>query len=107
MIKKMVYLEIMFSLLIFPLAIYAQDYNPLRKAVRGGANVLLSAAEVPRQIFSVTKNEGQLTGLFWGPLKGMLYMLGRTIVGGYEVATFIIPPYQPVVEPEFVFSEEE
>ncbi len=90
--------------LAFP--VLAQDYNPLRKFVRGVVNVSLGFIEIPRQMIKVKQDSGDLAGLFWGSLKGMTFMIGRALVGVYEVSTFLLPPYLPLVEPEFIFQQE-
>jgi len=41
------------------------------------------------------------------PVKGVSYFVGRTVLGIYEITTFLIPPYKPVVTPEFIFSDDE
>jgi len=82
------------------------DQNPLRKIARGTVNVTLGWTEIPRQMIKVNKANGDIAGIFWGPLKGFAYFLGRTAVGVYEVTTFLLPPYKPVVNPEFILSED-
>jgi len=81
------------------------DQNPLRKVARGAVNATLGWVEIPRQMIKVNKSKGDIAGVFWGPLKGFAFFVGRTAVGLYEVTTFLLPPYKPVVTPEFIFSE--
>jgi putative exosortase-associated protein (TIGR04073 family) len=83
------------------------DQNPLRKVARGAVNTTLGWVEIPRQMIKVNKEKGDIAGVFWGPLKGFAFFVGRTAVGIYEVTTFLIPPYKPVVNPEFILSEED
>jgi putative exosortase-associated protein (TIGR04073 family) len=92
---------------LFSFPLYAQNYNPLRKIARGVVNTSLGWLEIPRQMIKVNEKKGDIAGIFWGTLRGLSFALMRTTVGVYEVATFIIPPYKEVVEPEFIFSEEE
>jgi putative exosortase-associated protein (TIGR04073 family) len=82
------------------------DQNPLRKIARGTVNATLGWTEIPRQMIKVNKANGDIAGVFWGPLKGFAYFLGRTAVGVYEVTTFLLPPYKPVVNPEFILSDD-
>ncbi|MCM8819996.1 MAG: exosortase system-associated protein, TIGR04073 family [Candidatus Omnitrophica bacterium] len=119
MSKKILYLFIILSFLFLP-AVFSEEqkqeeetsqnivweYNPLRKISRGVANTALCWVEIPRQAVKVTKEKGESAGIFWGPLKGLTYMTRRFCVGVYEVVTFLVPPYKPLLEPEFVFSEE-
>ncbi len=85
----------------------ASDQNPLRKVARGAVNVTLGWVEIPRQMIKVNKTKGDIAGVFWGPLKGFAFFVGRTAVGLYEVTTFLIPPYKPVVNPEFILSDDD
>ncbi|MDD5195259.1 MAG: exosortase system-associated protein, TIGR04073 family [Candidatus Omnitrophica bacterium] len=110
MLKRLILLLFIFQLFILPL--YAQnekisDNNPLRKITRGAVNTTLCWVEIPRQTIKVNREKGDIAGLFWGPMKGLTYTAGRFCVGIYEMATFLLPPYKPVVQPEFIFSEEE
>lgn len=82
------------------------DQNPLRKIARGTVNATLGWTEIPRQMIKVNKENGDIAGVFWGPLKGFAFFLGRTAVGVYEVTTFLLPPYKPVVNPEFILSDD-
>lgn len=83
------------------------DLSPLRKIARGTANTALGWLEIPRQTIKVNKKEGDIAGVFWGPVKGFAYFVRRTAVGIYEVTTFLLPPYKAAVEPEFIFSDED
>jgi putative exosortase-associated protein (TIGR04073 family) len=83
------------------------DQNPLRKVARGAVNATLGWVEIPRQMMKENKTKGDIAGVFWGPLKGFAFFVGRTAVGIYEVTTFLIPPYKPVVNPEFILSEDD
>jgi|GEM_PF-2077592 len=83
------------------------DQNPLRKVARGAVNTTLGWVEIPRQMIKENKAKGDIAGVFWGPLKGFAFFVGRTAVGLYEVTTFLIPPYKPVVTPEFILSDED
>ncbi len=89
---------------------YPQDYNPLSKLARGMANVGLGWIEIFRQMMAVRdQHQGpaaDIAGVFWGPLKGISMFIGRTCVGGYEIATCVLPPYKPLIHPEYIFSEE-
>jgi len=109
MIKVMFLLVFILQILISP--VYAENYNALRKFGRGVTNIVLSCAEVPRQMIKVKEEVGQpggdIAGLFYGTLRGVGYWVGRTCIGVYELTTFMIPSYKPVVEPEFIFSDQE
>ena len=107
--KKICFLLIIFQLCLLP--VYARDYNPLSKFARGLVNVSMGWLEIPRQMVKVREAEnhevsGELAGVIWGPLKGVACFLGRAIVGSYEVATFLIPTYKPLVRPEYIFADD-
>lgn len=109
MVKIIFLLAFILQLLISP--VYAESYNALRKFARGATNIVLSCVEVPRQMIKVREEIGQpggdIAGFFYGMLKGASYWVGRTCIGVYEVSTCIIPSYKPIVEPEFIFSDQE
>lgn len=87
---------------------FAQDTNPFRKLVRGGANMVLSPFELFfRQPILTAREEGDFSGATWGYVKGIGFMFGRLGLGAYETVTFLVPPYRVLVKPEFVFSDEE
>ncbi len=109
MYKKICLLLIIFQLCLLP--VYARDYNPLSKLARGLANVSLGWLEIPRQMMKVKAAEGnelsgEIAGIFWGPLKGFTYFMGRMFVGTYEVGTCIIPSYKPLLRPEYIFADD-
>lgn len=104
MVKKAVILLIIAQLFSFNL--YANDYNALRKLARGVINLSMAFVEVPRQMIKENEKHGDIAGLVWGTLKGVSYSVGRAALGVYETATFLIPTYKPLVEPEFIFDNE-
>lgn len=80
--------------------------DPLRKLGRGLANTASGWLEVPAEIFREADRHADIGGFIAAPFKGLFKAVGRTVVGIYEVATFIIPlpsQYRPLIEPEFVF----
>ena len=83
------------------------EYTPFRKMARGLSNVTLCWVEIPRQAIKASKKEKDTRGLFWGSIKGLTYTATRFCVGVYEIVTFLAPPYKPIVDPEFIFSEDE
>jgi putative exosortase-associated protein (TIGR04073 family) len=85
---------------------FAQD--PAKKLGRGLANVLTGWVELPKNIYDTSVEENILSGLTMGLAKGVGMTIVRTGAGVYETVTFPFPipeDYQPVLEPEFVFSE--
>lgn len=85
---------------------YAQD--PLNKLGRGLANVLTGWVELPKNVYDTSVEENVLSGLTMGLAKGIGMTIVRTGAGVFETVTFPFPipeDYEPVLEPEFVFSE--
>ena len=85
---------------------YAQD--PAKKLGRGLANMVTGWVELPKNIYDTSVEENVLSGITMGLAKGIGMTIVRTGAGVYEAVTFPFPipeDYQPVLEPEFVFSE--
>lgn len=102
--RKICFLLVILQLFFCPL--YAQEHNALRKLGRGASNLLLGISEIPRQMGIVREESGIVAGLFYGALRGLLYTAGRMGVGIYEVVTFGLVPYEPIIEPEFVLTSD-
>jgi putative exosortase-associated protein (TIGR04073 family) len=101
-------------LLIVPAAVVqAEEPGILQqmgtKLVRGVVNFSTGWAEVPKQIYVVSRNEGWMAGAFRGPFDGMGMFFARTIAGAYEIVSFplpVPPGYHPLLRPEFVWQAE-
>ena len=80
--------------------------DPIRKLSRGLVNTACGWVEIPAEFFREADRSADVGGFMIAPFKGIAKAIGRTVVGIYEVATFIIPlpsRYRPLIEPEFVF----
>ncbi len=80
--------------------------DPIRKLSRGLVNTAFGWVEIPAEFFREADMSADVGGFMAAPFKGIAKAIGRTIVGIYEVATFIIPlpsRYRHLIEPEFVF----
>ena len=109
MYRKTVCIFILSIFVLFNSTHYCFAGNAIRKLARGAANASTGWLEVFKQIERETVANGDIGGIFLGPIKGLFKAIGRTAAGVYEMATFIIPLpsyYDPLVEPEFVFSED-
>jgi len=88
-------------------SVYAD--GPVEKLGRGLANVLTSIFELPKGMGDVTNSDGVFAGVTYGTLKGVVNTVKRTLVGGYEIATFPIPfpnDYGPILkDPEFFLDK--
>lgn len=84
--------------------VYAGD--PIQKLGRGITNVATGWVEIPKEIGRQVEKSGDFAGLVVGPFKGIAKAIGRTVVGVYDIVTFLIPlprRYEPVIEPAYVF----
>ena len=98
-----------FLVIFFGLSSLSYAQGPMTKLGRGAANVLTGWIEIPKEIVTVTEDEGDIRGLFVAPLTGLWKALVRTTAGVYEVLTFVIPvpaDYEAVVYPESVISSD-
>ena len=78
------------------------------KGVRGGINLITGWVEIPKRINETWTTDGALAGFTWGLLRGLGHGFIRTAAGIYEIVTFPFPAppgYEPVIQPEYVFSE--
>lgn len=105
--KGLIMAVVMVMVLAIATSSYAQD--PAKKLGRGLANILTGWIELPKNIYDTSVEDNPLAGLTIGLAKGVGMTIVRTGAGIYEVVTFPFPipeDYGPVLEPEFVFSEE-
>lgn len=93
-----------FTLMASATACYAQD--PFTKLGRGIANTLTGWVELPKNVYSTSKEENPFTGATLGLAKGVGMTLVRMGAGIFEVVTFPFPipeNYKAILEPEYVF----
>ena len=79
------------------------------KLMRGAINLSTGWVEIPKRIHETAQTSGAWAGVTWGLLRGIGHGFIRTAAGGYEILTFPVPAppdYEPVIQPEYVFSEE-
>ena len=76
------------------------------KLGRGVANTLTGWIELPKTVYSTSKEENAFAGMTLGLAKGAGLSIVRTGAGIFEVATFPFPlpeDYKPILDPEYVF----
>lgn len=79
------------------------------KAGRGLANMTTGWLELPKQIYTTSKEDGVTKGILLGPLKGLGMTVVRTVAGVGEFATFFLAwPgfYDPYIDPPYVWQKE-
>lgn len=90
----------------------AEASGPFHKLARGVANTAMGWVEVPAQVGRGMETQGSVGGVAMGAARGILFGVGRTLIGVVEIATFPFPnrefrekdsdPYGPLIQPEFV-----
>ena len=81
----------------------------MTKAGRGLANVTTGWLELPKQIYTTSKEDGIAKGILVGPLKGLGMTLVRTVAGIGEFMTFFTAYpgfYDPYFDPAYVWQKE-
>jgi len=84
-----------------------ESNGAVKKAMRGATNTATGWVEIPKRIQETTLASGYGAGFTWGLLRGIGYGFIRTAAGLYELVTFPFPAppgYEPVIQPEYVFS---
>ena len=79
------------------------------KAGRGLANIAAGWLELPKQIYTTSKEDGVAKGVLLGPLKGLGMTLVRTVSGVGELMTFFVAYpgfYDPYIDPAYVWQKE-
>jgi putative exosortase-associated protein (TIGR04073 family) len=75
------------------------------KLGRGIVNILTSPSEIPAGAYRVSRTKGDFLGVTLGSVEGFFTFIIRGIVGVFDTATFIIPPYgKPIMQPEYAFQ---
>ena len=86
----------------------AESGKAFTKLTRGLVNLVTGWVEIPKRVMETSQQSGYWTGFTWGIVRGIGYAFVRTAAGGYELVTFPFPApqnYEPVIQPEFVFTE--
>ncbi len=80
--------------------------NPGEKLARGVVNATTGWLEVPKETARGAQEAGP-PGLIGGLFKGVAMGVTRTVVGGVEIGTFLLPipnGYEPILKPATVFD---
>ncbi len=89
----------------------------VRKLGRGVCNTALGALEIPVKIWQTNREDGGLAAVTYGVFKGIVFFIGRELVGVTEIVTFPLPlpgcpknkegtgwGYGPIMYPEFIID---
>ena len=106
--KKILKSLLILSMLILfsPHAVMAENYPAKagQKLGNGIANVATGVVEIPKTIVIISRSEGIAYGVPAGILMGIMQMVGRTLHGALDVATFMVPT-QPLVTPDYIWKD--
>jgi putative exosortase-associated protein (TIGR04073 family) len=69
----------------------------------GIANVVTGPAEIPKTMVITSRTQGLGYGMTAGFMTGIVHMLGRTLSGALDLATFMIPT-RPIVRPDLIWK---
>jgi putative exosortase-associated protein (TIGR04073 family) len=69
----------------------------------GVANVATGFVEIPKAIIVSNRSNGAVYAATAGFMTGLVHMMGRTLSGASDIATFMIPT-KPIVQPDFVWE---
>jgi putative exosortase-associated protein (TIGR04073 family) len=92
--------------LLSPHAAMAESYPAkiVSKLNNGFANVITGVGEIPKNMIITTHKKGLLLGLTSGFATGVAHTVCRTVLGGAEIATFMIPTRTPV-KPAYIWKD--
>ncbi|MEI6297640.1 MAG: exosortase system-associated protein, TIGR04073 family [bacterium] len=101
----------MFILLTLAASLQAAEIEnegtPQRKLQRGFLNIALSPLEISNELSKEKKNDTFPPSWVAGAGRGAAFMMGRALVGVYELVTFPLPypaNYKAVLSPEFAWQ---
>ena len=99
-------LLILFSLFFLTPYVATASTYPARMGLKLGnglANVVTGVAEIPKTIMVSNRAHGAAYAASAGFVTGLFNMLGRTLSGALDIATFMIPT-KPIVQPDFIWQ---
>ncbi len=102
--KIILILFVMFSL--SPKLAIAHEYPAQvgEKLGSGIANVVTGVIEIPKTMMITGRREGTTYGMTAGFFTGIVHMVGRTLIGAVDIATFMVPT-TPMVKPPFIWDD--
>ncbi|SEQ78251.1 putative exosortase-associated protein, TIGR04073 family [Nitrosomonas sp. Nm51] len=85
---------------------YGQGYIGMasEKFVTGITNTATGFVELPKNIILTTQKDTIVHGMTIGLVSGIMHTVARTVIGVFDVATFLIPT-PPSIQPTFVWQD--
>lgn len=102
--KSLLILSVVFFSL--PYAAMADSYpeKVLQKLENGAANAVTGFMEIPKTVMVTSRSDGPLYAMTIGLAAGILHMVGRTLYGAVDMATFMIPT-KSLVDPDYIWND--
>ena len=89
--KRLIIATVLICLMAVPAVQASYTDSVAQKFSRGIGNVLYSPLEIPFQVSQEIATDDYVYAIPKGVFKGLVYAVGRLLVGAYEVVTFPIP----------------
>lgn len=70
----------------------------------GVSNVITGVIEIPKTMIVAGRREGVGYGMTAGFFTGIVHMIGRTLIGAVDIATFVVPT-TPMINPPFIWDD--
>ncbi len=106
---KTIFKTILILFVMFPLSsnlAMAHEYPGQvgEKLATGIANVVTGVGEIPKTMMATGREKGATYGMTAGFFTGIMHMLGRTLSGAADIATFVVPT-TPMVRPPLIWDD--
>lgn len=72
------------------------------KLGNGLANIVTGVAEIPKTVMATSRTHDPAYAATAGFMTGIVNMLGRTLLGAVDLATFMVPT-RPLVSPDYIW----
>ena len=82
-----------------------KEYTVFDKFSRGLYNAATFYFEIPITIYEVSVEENPLLGILYGMPLGFAKAIIRMTAAAIEITTSPLPPFEPIVEPEYLFFQ--
>jgi len=109
LLMKIMFKSLLILFVLFfssPHAAMAESYpeKVTGKLGNGIANVVTGFIEIPKNMLILSHEETPAYGATVGLMVGIVYMVGRTLFGAIDIATFMIPT-KPFVDPNYIWKD--
>lgn len=81
------------------------EYTSYDKFTRGIFNSITFPLEIPITIHNISVEKNPLIGILFGLPVGIGKSVIRMCIGLVEFTTFPFEPYEPIIEPEYLFKK--